>query len=391
MRIAYHCNIDLSRGGGATIHVREVVAGLRRLGHEVTLVAPHAPHSHVRPDVVLPAWATGGGARVRADWGALSALQALSRSWRPDVWYFRSQSLSLLPFMTKWVLGGTRILEVNNDLRQELALAGTGHSKNALACLCEWSSLRSSDTVVAVAAPIRDILCRRYGLRQSKVAMVMNGTNTQVFRPMPKTEVRARLGLPADVPIVGYVGSMFPFHWVADLLRAAPCIRSARADAVFVLVGGGPCLAQLQALASEAGLGRVVRFTGRVPMDTAAEYINAFDVAVVTYDPEIPGPGMKVLDYMSCARPVVAGGPSELTQLVASSDAGMVVEPGDARQLADAVLTLLSDPALADRLGRNGRAAVLAQYTWERTVREIEAVCLEAVEVKRTGRARGRA
>jgi len=67
MRIVYHCNIDLSRRGGATIHVAEVVAGLRARGHEVRLVAPATPQSLIVPDVVLSQWAMGAAGRVRAD------------------------------------------------------------------------------------------------------------------------------------------------------------------------------------------------------------------------------------------------------------------------------------------------------------------------------------
>jgi len=391
MRIVYHCNIDLSRRGGATIHVAEVVAGLRARGHEVRLVAPATPQSLIVPDVVLSQWAMGAAGRVRADAAAAAALRALRRNWHPEVWYFRSQSLSLLPCLARRCFGATSVVEVNNDLLGELRLAGAATPKLALTRCCETANLRSCDRVIAVAQGIRDLLCRRYGLPEQKVAVVMNGTNTRLFRPMPKSQARATLGLPPDVPMVGYVGSMFPDHWVDQLLAVAPHILAIRPDARFVLVGGGPRLSYLQRLASDCGLGDSVTFTGRVMPETAAKYINAFDVATVLYDPKSIGPGMKVLDYMSCAKPVVAGGPGELTKLVSSSDAGMVVEPGNARQLADAVLALLSDWSLADRLGRNGRAAVLAQYSWERTVREIEAVCLEAVEVRRTGWARGRA
>jgi glycosyltransferase involved in cell wall biosynthesis len=76
--------------------------------------------------------------------------------------------------------------------------------------------------------------------------------------------------------------------------------------------------------------------------------------------------GMALVEAMSCGRPVVGSRVGGIPGVVTDGQDGLLVPPGDARALAAACLTVLTDPGLADRLGRAGRQAAVSRFSWSR-------------------------
>jgi glycosyltransferase involved in cell wall biosynthesis len=135
--------------------------------------------------------------------------------------------------------------------------------------------------------------------------------------------------------------------------------------AELLLVGDGEVTQELKQQAKEMGLEGSITWVGRVPYWEVPTWIGAMSVCVAPFreDRGETSP-VKLFDYLACHRPVVASAiPSVLSTF--TQDSGVrLVRPDDPRLLADAILALLSDPALCALLGKQGRQFVEERFSW---------------------------
>lgn len=145
-------------------------------------------------------------------------------------------------------------------------------------------------------------------------------------------------------------------------------IAAVESSARLVMVGDGPLRPTLEARARDLGLNGAVRFLGAVPR--AASFLPHFDVFVLSSVWE--GMSNSLLEAMAAGRPVVATRVGGNPEVVVDGETGLLVPPRDPRALADAVLRLLGDPALAGRLGEAARRRVESQFTLEQMVSRMQ-------------------
>jgi glycosyltransferase involved in cell wall biosynthesis len=184
--------------------------------------------------------------------------------------------------------------------------------------------------------------------------------------------VRAELGIPDGVPLVGTVANFKPHKGQEHLLRAAAIVRRRIPDARFVLVGVGPREGQMRREADQLGLDGAVIFAGF--RDDAPRVMRAFDVFVLPSENE--GLPIALLEAMAQGRPVVAtrvGGTPEVLQ---HGVQGLLVPPGSPEQLADAITTVLGDRAMRERMGDAGRSRS-SEFDIRKTVGRMETVYQE--------------
>ena len=138
---------------------------------------------------------------------------------------------------------------------------------------------------------------------------------------------------------------------------------------LFLLVGEGAEKEQLVSLARSRGLTNL-RFVDQQSRERIPAYICASDVCVVLlkkseiFKTVIPS---KMLEFMSCARPVILGVEGQARQILEEAQAGICIEPGNSSELAEAVLRLAGDAQLRETLGRNGRRHVLQHFSRRHT------------------------
>ncbi|WP_342024295.1 glycosyltransferase [Arthrobacter citreus] len=225
-----------------------------------------------------------------------------------------------------------------------------------------------ADHVFAITAQIRDELVRR-GVEASKISLLPNAVDTTEFTPMPPyLPLREKLNLPADVPVIGYAGSLVHYEGLSDLLKATRKMVDAGRDLRVVLVGDGPELDNLKAEAKDLQLTATVTFTGRVPAKEISNYISIFDVMPcprlslpVT---ELVSP-LKPLEAMACAKALVLTKVAPLIDLAGQDERrAILVEPSDPASLAEGILRLLDDSELQKELGRRARLWAVQERTW---------------------------
>jgi glycosyltransferase involved in cell wall biosynthesis len=233
----------------------------------------------------------------------------------------------------------------------------------------ETAVMLAADAIVTLSETMRTHIVAR-GAAPDRVAVIPNAVDPERFTPCPRdAALAARLGLPHDVPVLGYVSSFAGYEGIRYLIEAAALLRDRGRAARLLLVGDGEDRATLEAQTRELGLedGTVV-FTGRVPYGQILRYYGLIDVFVVprTNDrvSRLVTP-LKPYEAMALERPLVVSGVDALREIIVEGETGLIFEPENAISLADTVEPLLDDPDARRRLGRQAREWVAAERTWQ--------------------------
>ncbi len=191
------------------------------------------------------------------------------------------------------------------------------------------------------------------GVSPAKLSCETNGVDTALFHPArpASSALREALGLAADTPLVGFVGRLSPEKGPEVFVRAMLLLQGRCPQAHAVVVGEGPMLADMRALAGRLGLAQRLHFLG-LREDMPAVY-NELDVAVSSSHSEAMP--LAVAEAMACGLPVVATRVGGVPDMIEHGETGWLVGPGDFNDIAGRCAALLADPALRRRLGERAR------------------------------------
>ncbi|HVF56894.1 MAG TPA: glycosyltransferase [Pyrinomonadaceae bacterium] len=232
----------------------------------------------------------------------------------------------------------------------------------------ERLNLEAAARIFVVADVERRNLLRA-GVAPEKIVVNSNGVDVQRFRPgVGGREVRAELGIDEDETLVGFTGTFGPWHGVLVLAEAATLL-SADARVRFLLVGSGSQRERAEEILRRAGaLGRV-HFTGAVAHERVPALLDACDVLASPHVPleggaEFFGSPTKLFEYMAMGKGIVASRLGQIADVLRDEETALLVEPGDALALKNALERMAASPELRARLGAAARAACVARHTW---------------------------
>ncbi|HEX2128928.1 MAG TPA: glycosyltransferase family 4 protein, partial [Solirubrobacterales bacterium] len=182
---------------------------------------------------------------------------------------------------------------------------------------------------------------------------------------------RERFAVGPDTPVVGTLGVRQPQKGHEYFVRAAARIHGERPDVAFRLLGEpsprhASQMEAVEAAAAELGLSRPATIEFIDPGNDALTLLQGLDVFVLTSLPHSEGMPTAILEAMACGKPVVATDVGSVRELVDDGITGFVVPPLDSAALATAVLRLLADPALRERMGAAGRDRAASRFALER-------------------------
>ena len=365
MRILYSHRIQ-SRDG-QSVHVEELVAALRALGHQVVVVGPgFYAHSGFGGDSravarlrrLLPG-ALGELAELAYNVPAYRRLARACRELRPELIYER---YNLYYLAGAWLARRTKIpffLEVNAPLAEERARHGNLKLRGP-ARMAEAHVWRAADCVLAVTEVLRGRVLAA-GAAPARVRVVPNGVVLDRFVPTPDTE---RFG-----PVLGFVGFVRDWHGLDAVLRGMA--EHPNPPAIFIIVGEGPARPGLEALAATLGIAARVRFAGLVPHDRIPASVQGFDIALQPRVVDYASP-LKIFDYMAAGRAIVAPDQPNIREILAHGHTALLFDPDRPGALWHAIARLLADPGLRARLGTAARAELERRdYTWRGNARRI--------------------
>jgi colanic acid biosynthesis glycosyl transferase WcaI len=292
---------------------------------------------------------------------------------RPDVVIATSPQL-LVGLSGWWVARWKRVpfvFEVRDLWPESLAAVGMGNENSFLhRTLAKIAGFlyRNSDRVAVVTPAFEDYLVEHWNVPREKISVVENGVETDLFAPQSATTLRRELGAEGKF-VVSYIGTMGMAHGLETILDAAAQLRSTNPEIMFLVLGEGAEKERIVALARERGLDNL-RFVGQQPREKVPAYICASDVCLVllkktdVFKTVIP---TKMLEFMSCARPVILGVDGQARAILEEARGGLVIEPENSHALVNAIRYLASHPENAGKLGRNGREYIVRKFSRRQT------------------------
>lgn len=232
---------------------------------------------------------------------------------------------------------------------------------------------RGADRFVAVSREDQRRMTTVEHIPPDRTAFIPIGIRRERTESSSGRDIRAELGIPPDVPLLGTVGwlRLQKAHHV--LVRAAALLRDEYPDIQVLIVGDGPERDATQGLINELNLNETVRILGA--RTDVPDILHTLDIAVSSSDFE--GSPAAVLEYMGAELPVVATAVGGVPDLIESGIHGLLIPPGDPAALANAVSKLLRDPERARAMGDNGRKRQTTEFTMDAMIHRFEALYLE--------------
>ncbi|MGA9872426.1 MAG: glycosyltransferase family 4 protein [Rhodococcus sp. (in: high G+C Gram-positive bacteria)] len=235
------------------------------------------------------------------------------------------------------------------------------------------------DTVTYVSKYTRGRFAAAFGA-QAALEHVPPGVDTERFKPdaAAREELRARYGL-GDRPTVLCLSRLVPRKGQDYLIRAIRGIRKKVDGAVLVIVGGGPYEKSLREMARKLGVDDHVIFTGTVPSAELAAHHTIADVFAMPSRTrggglDVEGLGIVYLEASACGVPVVAGRSGGAPETVQQNKTGLVVDGRSVDGITEAIVSILSDRALAASMGSAGRRWVEKSWCWDTLTERLRAL-----------------
>jgi len=236
-------------------------------------------------------------------------------------------------------------------------------------------------TVVVFDKWIKGYVQRRYRIPEDRLASIVVGIDADRFGTVDPAVVRDELQL-GNRPVVLSLGHVIPLRNRLTLIRALPRLLERHADTAVVVVGDVNDESFLR-LASELGVRDSLIVTGSVPKEKIPYFVAAADLE--THDHQGLGLGTTTLEVMASGKPVVVAADRDNFAGIEleSWENAVLIGREDHRALAEAMITLLDQPALAERIGKAQRQVIEEHFTIETVARNHLALYDELVASRR--------
>jgi glycosyltransferase involved in cell wall biosynthesis len=161
-------------------------------------------------------------------------------------------------------------------------------------------------------------------------------------------------------------------HGLDTLINAANKLQTSNPEIVFLLVGEGAEKERIKVLAQSLGLHNI-RFVDQQPRESVPAFVRTSDVCLVLlkktelFKTVIP---TKMLEFMSCARPVILGVEGQAREILDQANAGVTIEPENADALVNAISRFAQDRTIRQTMGQNGRNYIVERCSRAQTARE---------------------
>lgn len=379
--------------GGMEIHVQWLVDGIVKKGHKVTVITTRHPEGIDREEKKnLKIYYVGDKplkCTKRFYEESVDLFKKLNNEERFDI--IHSQSTSgygfakfcheKIPFIA--TLQGTALNELKSALN-------TGTVKGFVRALYIFYNdvifgeedkvvCNRADKIIAVSNELKEDIKKQCKVPEEKFVMVKNGIDTDICRPgLDLTSFKSKYGL-QNRKIILTIGTMTGQKGHNLLLRILPALLKEKKNIKLVLVGFGPELDKLKHLAEKLKITEDVVFTGKIPHEELHFYYNLADVFVFP-TMRVEGAPLVIPEAMACERPVVASRIGGIPTVIDDYSDGILIEPGNLRELKEKILEVLRNEEMAAKLGKNARKKIVERYSVDKMVEETIKVYEKALE-----------
>ncbi len=377
MRIAYVCQSYPPMVSGAAIAVQRLAAGMVGRGHEALVLAAsdrRQPYVETRDGLCisrlrsLPNPFRAG--QCFSLWPRRDLFVALS-AFRPDIVHLHDTiCVGLCGMQSARVLGlpvAVTVHSLPSLASSSVSLPGLRGPLEAILWRYAGWLLRRCHAVVTPSRTVAEMVYDRAGRMPDVIG---NGIDLHRFVPCPlgkgeRVALCTRYGIDPDLPVILHVGRIDVEKRV-DLVVQAAALAMRSVKAQLLVVGDGTEREAMIALSRDLGIGSRCRFTGFVAADGDLPGLYRLGSVLCTAS-EIETQSLVVLEAAASGLPVVAVHASSMPEFVHDGRTGFLVSPRDVAMLAAQLVKLLREPALAETMGRAGRAMAVC-HSLERAV-----------------------
>lgn len=351
---------------------------------DITVLSPRAPASKRRETMAnlrvirFPYFLQRRETLAMHGGGILNNLKTNPAAWLLAPFFFVGQLLALVRLLRKknfdlvhahWLIpqGFIAVLGRIVTRNRNIPLLCTSHGGDLFALrgpvlhgLKRWVMEHSQGLTVVSRAMKEQVVAM--GVSPEKVHVISMGVDLQnLFTPDPTMQR-------SDNELV-FVGRLVEKKGVATLLEAMAEVLKKHPDTRLAIAGSGPLEADLKAQAQRLAMAGKVEFLGMVAQSRLPELYNRAVLAVfpfmVAKSGDQEGFGLVQVEAMGCACPVIAGDLPVIHDTVEQEKNGLLVPPGDPQALAQAIIRMLDDPILRNRLATEGHKRMVEQFDWE--------------------------
>ena len=384
MKILYITLENLSLHKGSVVHIKEIVAGLRKLGHQVGLIAC-SWNKFEKADYFYNLHRFLGIKRQPYIISSvLLFIYLLKILPKYDVIYARDYHTVIIALLPRIIFKKKLIFEINGLANEEQRLKGNSVFYRILSFFiqkAEKVATKYSDRIVAVTPQIASYLVHQFYCHADKVEVIGNGVNTKIFRPILDKDSlsswREKLGITKEEVVIAFIGNLAPWQGVNIFIESAFRLLSIDEKLKFLIVGDGLLKDSLIKKVFYSKYEKEFIFTGMVNYEEVPILINIADIGVAPFisqrNRQTGVSPLKVFEYMACGKPVVASRIEGL-EFVEAEGAGKLVEPGDVKDLERALVELLKDSQKRAEMGHKGLQIVKERFNWDLAAINVEKI-----------------
>lgn len=363
--------------GGAEKYVYNLTRELRLTGNGVTVMT-----SRFSPEIIesedqisLPLMYSFYG-----DWGEIpicpTIFLGLSRI-KPDIIHvhspprFFAESTALHNFLCRRLDKSRIPLVMTYHLHNE----GLSGIKNAVLnlhnALIMKLVFKQASRIVVLTSKCKEIVCNNFKIEPGKICVIPNAVDTRFFNGgghYPVEDFRKKFGIFSENTVL-FLGRLATYKGLDYLVESIGLLKKELPDILLLIVGEGGHEKNLRDLSKRLGLDSEVRFLGKID---DADVPRVLSVAKLLVLPSLTEAFPTVLlEAFAMGKPVVTTDVGAIPGVVLNGETGLVVQRRNSRQLAESILSLLSDERLSARMGELGQKIVRARYSWDSVARKI--------------------
>jgi phosphatidyl-myo-inositol alpha-mannosyltransferase len=354
LRIALVTEYYYPHLGGVCEHVHFFARDARRRGHHVDIITSHLDGAQDQPNVIrlgrsVPVQCNGSQSRITLGMGLRRHMRAVLRDGRYDIVHVHSPLTPVLP-----------LLAIDEAPCPVVGTFHTYFDRSVAYTLFRSYFQRRLDKLSAAIAVSHSttVALNRYFRADWRV--IPNGIDVDVFHP----NAPAPSAIRTDVPSILFLGRFDPRNGLDTLIDSFKRVKARGRKAQLVVVGDGPLRQRYYALADGDP---DISFVGPVLGERPGYYAHSSIYACPTTKASF---GITLLESMACETPIVCSDILGFRDVVVHDREALMVPCGDRDALADALIRLIDDKALRERLGERGREESL-KYSWRRVTDEV--------------------
>lgn len=243
----------------------------------------------------------------------------------------------------------------------------------------EYPLLVHSTRIIAVSHRVAEVLARRPLVQKDKIKIINYGIDLNAFNVSPekRKKMRNRLGIADENRVIFYL-SLISKQKGADIALKAFSLLSETKNLQLIIGGDGEYLEEAKYLAKRLGIDSKVIFTGLIANESTADYYNAADIFIFP-TLRVESFGLVIAEAMACGKPVIASRIGSIPGVIDDGINGILVPPGDFRELAAQIKRILEDHNTAKLLSENAWSKALSSFGLDKMIEDTINICESAI------------